>query len=62
MLQEGQTLYVDNCGKCHKLFMPKEFDEAGWRNWVPPMVKKARLDASAEPKILAYVLALRDRV
>jgi cytochrome c5 len=57
-LVEGRTIYNTNCGRCHKLFKPTDFNEAQWRNVVPPMAQKARLDAAAESKVLAYVVTM----
>jgi cytochrome c1 len=57
-LQEGQTLYKANCVRCHELIPPKARTEAIWREVTPPMAQKARIDATTEAKILAYVVTM----
>lgn len=63
-LKEGKELYENNCALCHGLKKLDSQTEEGWRNVVPPMVKKAnnkvtnKLDAAAEEKILRYVITM----
>jgi cytochrome c5 len=57
-LNEGKTLYADNCAKCHSLKKPKSRNEEGWRKIVPPMAKKAKITADHEDKILKYVVTM----
>ncbi len=52
---EGSTLYVENCGSCHKLKPVKNYTTERWAKIVPPMAKKAKIDSEKEAKILAYV-------
>lgn len=56
-IAQGKLLYAANCVQCHKSFAPSEFTEKQWRHEVPPMAKKAKIDATKESLILAYVLA-----
>ena len=56
-IAHGKLLYSENCVQCHKSFAPSEFTEKQWRHEVPPMAKKAKIDATKESLILAYVLA-----
>ena len=56
-IAQGKLLYAANCVQCHKSFEPSEFTEKQWRHEVPPMAKKAKIDATKESLILAYVLA-----
>lgn len=55
-IAEGSTLYQENCGKCHKLKTVTSYSAEEWQKIVPRMAKKAKIDASAESKVLAYVL------
>lgn len=57
-LQQGQELYIANCGKCHSLKSPQSRNEAGWRKIVPPMAKKAKINAQQEELILKYVITM----
>lgn len=53
--QKGQALYNENCGKCHKLPLISSHSEEKWQKIVPPMAKKAKLDATQESLVMAYV-------
>ncbi|MFM7023088.1 MAG: hypothetical protein ACKOXB_08925 [Flavobacteriales bacterium] len=57
-LNQGKTAYEANCGKCHGLKNPVKFTEAQWRKEVPPMAKKAKVDAKTEELILKYVVTM----
>lgn len=55
-IAEGSKLYVENCGKCHKLKTVTDFSSEQWKKIVPNMAAKAKLDATAENQIMLYVL------
>lgn len=63
-LNEGKLLYENHCGTCHGLKPLNSQTEQGWRDIVPPMVRKANkkegnvLDARGEDLILKYVIAM----
>jgi mono/diheme cytochrome c family protein len=63
-LNEGKVLYEKHCGTCHGLKALDSQTEEGWRNIVPPMVKKANrkegnvLDERGEDLILKYVVTM----
>jgi cytochrome c5 len=57
-LNQGKIAYEDNCGKCHGLIAPTKFAEEKWRKEVPPMAKKAKVDAATETLILKYVVTM----
>lgn len=61
-LNEGKLAYESNCGKCHGLFSPLKFNEAKWRKEVPPMAKKAKVDANTQNLILQYVVTMNGAV
>jgi cytochrome c5 len=54
-LQQGEELYTNKCGKCHKLFAPEKFNKKDWTKWVGTMAPKAKLTAEEKAKVLAYV-------
>jgi len=56
-IAQGKILYAESCVKCHESFEPSEFTEKKWRHEVPKMSKKAKIDATKQRLILAYVLA-----
>jgi hypothetical protein len=49
-------MYAANCGKCHDLPKEQKYSAEKWKVIVPDMSKKAKLDATAENKIMQYVL------
>ena len=59
-LTQAHTLYMNKCGTCHNLKALSSQDEAGWKNIVPPMAKKAKLTAEEQELVLHYVLTMRN--
>jgi cytochrome c5 len=59
-LNTGYKLYNENCGKCHVLHNPTEYDESRWTKIVPWMGKKANLQEADQQLILHYLLAKRE--
>ena len=57
-LQKGKTLYEENCGKCHGLKSPSEYNEEQWGKHVKRMAPKARIDKPTEDLILQYVVTM----
>lgn len=55
-ISEGSALYAANCGKCHDLPKEEKYSAEKWKMIVPDMCEKAKLDATAENKIMQYVL------
>lgn len=47
-LNEGKTLFEQNCAKCHGLKDPAKRDEEKWNSVVPRMVKKVNKKAGHE--------------
>lgn len=56
-MEEGKTIYLSNCNKCHEYKEPETRDIAKWEKVLPRMSKKAKLDHEAAGKVRAYVLA-----
>ncbi len=52
---EGMTLYNAHCGKCHELKTISDYSAESWQKIIPNMAKQAKLDATQESKIMAYV-------
>jgi cytochrome c5 len=57
-LQQGKTLYEDNCGKCHGLKNPTAYNEEQWGKHVKRMAPKAKIDKPTEELILQYVVTM----
>ncbi len=63
-LKSGMALYEANCGLCHKLHAPADFEVNAWHNIVPDMVQKVnqnqmKLNENDERLILMYVTTMR---
>jgi len=56
VIAEGNKLYLDNCGKCHKLKTVTDYNEEQWSKILPKMAKMSKLDTIAESKIREYIL------
>jgi len=56
-LTAGYNLYAKNCTNCHRLFHPDEYNASKWKNILPRMFLKGRIQ-NEEQKILItnYVL------
>ncbi len=54
---EGSQLFETNCVRCHKLKNPSDYSAEEWKEIVPRMAVKAKIDTYTENKILEYVLA-----
>ena len=64
-LNQGKTLYEQNCAECHRLKYPRSKTEAEWTKIVPNMVRRANRDAGREKikphdqeLILHYVITM----
>jgi nitrate/TMAO reductase-like tetraheme cytochrome c subunit len=55
-LYRGKKYYSKNCGKCHSLKNPAKYSEKEWRQIMPKMAKKAKINDTTANIILAYVL------
>lgn len=52
---EGKSLYENNCGKCHQLYAPSDYNAEQWKPIVLRMQEKARLDDAQGQKIYDYL-------
>jgi len=51
----GQSMYENNCAKCHKLFSPTDFNQAEWAPILVRMQRKAKLDDMQIASITTYI-------
>ncbi len=57
-LIQGKAHYEKSCGSCHKLYSPTSESALAWKKIVPPMSRKAKIDAKTEDLILKYVISM----
>ena len=55
-LQQGHDLYVNNCGKCHKLYSPGSQSNLEWKRALEVMIPKAKLDSKQSYLIYSYLV------
>ncbi|AWA30245.1 cytochrome C [Flavobacterium magnum] len=56
---KGQSLYENNCARCHKLYAATNFSQADWKPILARMQKKARLDDADMGLITNYLFDLQ---
>jgi len=55
-LQQGHDLYMNNCGKCHKLHKPDSKSNQEWKKVLGFMAPKAKLNADQSNLIYKYLV------
>lgn len=55
-LQQGHDLYLNNCGKCHKLHKPDSRTNESWKKVLGYMAPKAKLDQNQSDLIYKYLV------
>jgi cytochrome c5 len=54
-LQQGRTLFVNNCERCHSLYMPENYTAAQWRSILPGMTGRTSLTTADILLLTKYV-------
>lgn len=54
-LQQGRTLYLNNCNSCHSLYMPESYSPAQWKSVMGSMAPRTRMSASEIQLVTKYV-------
>ena len=54
-LQQGRTLYSNNCGMCHGLYMPENYTPAQWTSVLGSMAPRTSMSASQVLLVTKYV-------
>ena len=54
-LQQGRTLYVNDCGSCHGLNSPDSYSASNWQGILANMAPRAGLSAANTTLVLKYV-------
>jgi hypothetical protein len=55
-LQQGHDLFVNNCGKCHKLPKPGSKSNPQWKKTLEVMIPKAKLNNDQSYLIYRYLV------
>jgi hypothetical protein len=55
-LQQGHELYINNCGKCHKLYSPGSRSNIDWKKALNVMAPKAKIDNDQMYLIYRYLV------
>jgi cytochrome c5 len=56
---KGQSLYENNCAKCHKLFAATDFSQQEWKPILARMQRKAKLEDADMGLITNYLFELQ---
>jgi hypothetical protein len=54
-LQQGRTLFINNCGTCHSLYSPDSFSASNWGSILSNMVPRTGLSQSNASLVSKYV-------
>jgi mono/diheme cytochrome c family protein len=54
-LQQGRTLYINNCGVCHSLYSPDDYSATQWKSIISGMAPRTDMNASQVNLVTKYV-------
>ena len=54
-LQQGHTLYINNCGNCHNLYSPDDYTPASWKSIISTMAPRTGLNESQVILVTKYL-------
>ena len=54
-LQQGRTLYINNCNACHALYSPDSFTPAQWKSILSTMAPKTSMGTADIQLVTKYV-------
>jgi|SRR5664279_5061 len=54
-LQQGRTLYMNNCNSCHSLYSPDDYTPAQWRVILPNMAPRTGMTSAQILLVTKYV-------
>lgn len=54
-LQQGRTLYINNCQSCHSLYAPDDFTPDSWKSIISVMAPRTGMNASQVALVTKYL-------
>jgi hypothetical protein len=54
-LEQGRTLYINNCGSCHGLYSPDNYSPSQWNGILSSMTPKTSLTSAQVTLVKKYV-------
>ena len=54
-LQQGRTLYINNCNSCHGLYSPDDYTSAQWKGIISNMAPNTSMSASEILLVTKYL-------
>lgn len=54
-LQQGRTLYMNNCGACHSLYSPDDYTPSQWKTIISSMGPRTSMSSSQILLVTKYV-------
>ena len=54
-LQQGRTLYINNCGSCHSLYSPDDYISTQWKSIISSMGPSTSMSSSEILLVTKYV-------
>jgi len=54
-LQDGRTVFINNCGKCHSYYSPDSYTATNWKTIIPVMASRAGLSSTETAQVTKYV-------
>jgi mono/diheme cytochrome c family protein len=53
-LQQGRTLYINNCGRCHGLPNPDDYTVTAWKSIIPAMAPNTSMTSAEVTLVTKY--------
>jgi mono/diheme cytochrome c family protein len=54
-LQQGRSLYINNCGRCHALVSPDNYNPTQWKTILSSMAPRTNMSTSQVQLVTKYV-------
>lgn len=56
-LASGRVLYMNECGECHKLYVPTRYTTEEWTEHLDVMAPKAKINSDQKRLIYQYLVS-----